>query len=92
MAQLQLEIKKKMDLSGLITYSLYVDGNLTKSSNEISDIQALAQTIKDGFFKEHVMKSDFLYFITEKLPDLGKFSQGKLGHVTHVSQVLIKYI
>ena len=51
MAQLQLEIKKKMDLAGLITYSLYVDENLTKSSVDISDIQALTQTIKDGFYR-----------------------------------------
>jgi hypothetical protein len=51
MATLQLEIKKKMDLSGLITYSLYVDESLVKSSNDISDIQALTQTIKDGFYR-----------------------------------------
>ena len=51
MAQLQLEIKKKMDLSGLITYSLYADGNPVKSSNDISDIQSLTQTIKDGFYR-----------------------------------------
>ena len=73
MAQLQLEIKKKMDLSGLITYSLYVDGNLTKSSSEISDIQALAQTIKDGFYRgdfdERIVYSETLDNTDVEFPD-----------------------
>jgi len=73
MAQLQLEIKKKMDLAGLITYSLYVDGNLTKSSSEISDIQALAQTIKDGFYRgdfdERTVYSETLDNTDVEFPD-----------------------
>ena len=51
MAQLQLEVKKKMDITGIVTYSLYVDNVLSKESNDISDIKSLTQTIKDAFNK-----------------------------------------
>ena len=51
MAQLLLEVKKKMDIKGIVTYSLYVDNVLSKESNDISDIKSLTQTIKDAFNK-----------------------------------------
>jgi hypothetical protein len=51
MAQLLLEVKKKMDISGIVTYSLYVDGELSKESNDISEIKSITQTIKDAFNK-----------------------------------------
>jgi len=49
MAQLLLEVKKKMDITGIVTYSLYVDSVLAKESNDISDIKSITQTIKDSF-------------------------------------------
>ena len=51
MAQLLLEVKKKMDMTGIVTYSLYVDSVLAKESNDISDIKSITQTIKDTFIK-----------------------------------------
>jgi len=49
MATLLLEVKKKMDITGIVTYSLYVDSVLAKESNDISDIKSITQTIKDSF-------------------------------------------
>jgi hypothetical protein len=64
MAQLQLEVKKKMDITGIVTYSLYVDSVLAKESNDISDIKSITQTIKDSFnkgeFNEIVIYSETL--------------------------------
>jgi len=64
MAQLLLEVKKKMDITGIVTYSLYVDSVLAKESNDISDIKSVTQTIKDGFnkgdFEERVIYTETL--------------------------------
>ena len=64
MAQLLLEVKKKMDITGIVTYSLYVDSVLAKESNDISDIKSITQTIKDSFnkgeFNEVVIYSETL--------------------------------
>jgi len=64
MAQLQLEVKKKMDITGIVTYSLYVDSVLAKESNDISEVKSLTQTIKDEFskggFNETVIYSETL--------------------------------
>ena len=64
MAQLLLEVKKKMDITGIVTYSLYVDSELSRSSNDISDIKSITQTIKDAFnigeFNEVVIYSETL--------------------------------
>ena len=64
MAQLLLEVKKKMDITGIVTYSLYVDSVLAKESNDISDIKSITQTIKDSFnkgeFDEVVIYSETL--------------------------------
>jgi len=64
MATLLLEVKKKMDITGIVTYSLYVDSVLAKESNDISDIKSITQTIKDSFnkgeFDEVVIYSETL--------------------------------
>ena len=64
MATLLLEVKKKMDITGIVTYSLYVDSVLAKESNDISDIKSITQTIKDAFnkgeFNEVVIYSETL--------------------------------
>ena len=64
MAQLLLEVKKKMDIAGIVSYSLYVDSVLAKESNDISDIKSITQTIKDAFnkgeFNEVVIYSETL--------------------------------
>jgi len=64
MATLLLEVKKKMDITGIVTYSLYVDSVLAKESNDISDIKSITQTIKDSFnkgeFNEVVIYSETL--------------------------------
>ena len=64
MAQLLLEVKKKMDITGIVTYSLYVDSVLSKESSDISEIKSTTQTIKDAFskgeFNEIVMYSERL--------------------------------
>jgi len=51
MATLLLEVKKKMNITGIVTYSLYVDSVLAKESNDISEIKSITQTIKDTFIK-----------------------------------------
>jgi hypothetical protein len=64
MATLLLEVKKKMNITGIVTYSLYVDSVLAKESNDISEIKSLTQTIKDEFnrggFNEAVIYSETL--------------------------------
>jgi len=64
MATLLIEVKKKMDITGIVTYSLYVDSVLAKESNDISEIKSLTQTIKDEFnrggFNEAVIYSETL--------------------------------
>ena len=64
MATLLLEVKKKMNITGIVTYSLYVDSVLAKESNDISDIKSITQTIKDSFnkgeFDEVVIYSETL--------------------------------
>ena len=64
MATLLLEVKKKMNITGIVTYSLYVDSVLAKESNDISDIKSITQTIKDSFnkgeFNEVVIYSETL--------------------------------
>ena len=64
MATLLLEVKKKMDITGIVTYSLYVDSVLAKESNDISNIKSITQTIKDSFnkgeFNEVVIYSETL--------------------------------
>lgn len=53
-----------MDIAGIVTYSLYVDGELSKESNDISEIKSITQTIKDAFnkgeFNEVVIYSETL--------------------------------
>ena len=51
MATLLLEVKKKMDITGIVTYSLYVDDVLAKTANDISEIKELTQCLKDGFHR-----------------------------------------
>jgi len=49
MAAMTLEIKRIMDLTGKVTYSLYVDTVLNLESSDLAVVMERAETLKDGF-------------------------------------------
>lgn len=49
MATMTLEIKRIMDLTGKVTYSLYVDTILNMESSDLAAVQERADVLKDGF-------------------------------------------
>jgi hypothetical protein len=68
MAAMTLQIKRIMDLTGTITYSLWVDGVLNIESTDLASVNERAETLKDGF-KRGEFTEKVIYARTVNIPD-----------------------